>query len=111
MTYIYTCMHPFYVLHLSLSLMKKTIPHKVIVRTIDYLYVPINQYPQHVLFFYIISYLCVMHLFSIRGSKIVFKSCVDFDFISRIIQRFVIKSSVYKTPVIIWPCHILYSEN
>ena len=35
------------------------------VRIIDYLYVSINHYPQHVLSFYIISYLCVMHLFSI----------------------------------------------
>ena len=34
-------------------------------KTIDYLYVSINHYPQHVLFFHIISYLCVMHLFSI----------------------------------------------
>ena len=66
----YTFMHPFYALHLSLSLMTKTILHKVFVRTIDYLYVSINQYPQHV-----------------------------------------IKNSVYKTPVIILPCHILFSEN
>ena len=27
------------------------------------------------------------------------------------IQRFVIENYIYKTPVIIWPCHILYSEN
>ena len=27
------------------------------------------------------------------------------------IKRFVIKNYIYKTPVIIWPCHILYSEN
>ena len=27
------------------------------------------------------------------------------------IQRFVIKNDIYKTPVIIWPCHILYSEK
>ena len=26
------------------------------------------------------------------------------------IQRFVIKNYIYKTIVIIWPCHILYSE-
>ena len=38
--------------------------NKVFVRTIDSLYVSINHYPQHVLYFYIISYLCVMHLFS-----------------------------------------------
>ena len=38
--------------------------HKVVVRTIGTLYVSINHYPQHVLCFYIVSYLCVMHLFS-----------------------------------------------
>ena len=27
------------------------------------------------------------------------------------IKRSVIKNSIYTTPVIIWPCHILYSEN
>ena len=26
------------------------------------------------------------------------------------ILRFVIKNYIYKTPVIIWPCHIMYSE-
>ena len=26
------------------------------------------------------------------------------------IQHFVIKNYIHKTPVIIWPCHILYSE-
>ena len=33
---------------LSISLMTKTILHKVFVRTIDYLFVSINHYPQHV---------------------------------------------------------------
>ena len=33
------------------------------VRTIDSLYASINQFPWHVLGFYVISYLCVMHLF------------------------------------------------
>ena len=36
-----------------------------VVRTIDSLYVSINYYPQHVLCFYTVSYLCVMHLFSV----------------------------------------------
>ena len=27
------------------------------------------------------------------------------------IWRFVIKNYISKTPVIFWPCHILYSEN
>ena len=55
------------------------------VRTNDSLYVSINHYPQHVLCFYIISGLCVMHLFSAWRSKIFFrKSCVDFNFISLI---------------------------
>ena len=27
------------------------------------------------------------------------------------IKRFVIKRFISKTPVIIWPCHILYSKN
>ena len=27
------------------------------------------------------------------------------------IERFAIKDYISKTPVIIWPCHILYSEN
>ena len=27
------------------------------------------------------------------------------------IWRFVIKNNIYKTTVIIWQCHILYSEN
>ena len=39
--------------------------HKVFVRTIDSLYVTINNYPKHVLCFNIVSYLCVMHLFSV----------------------------------------------
>ena len=65
MTCIYTFMHPSLALHLSISLMTKDILHNVFVRTIDYLYVSINHYPQHVLFFHIISYPCVMHLFSI----------------------------------------------
>ena len=26
-------------------------------------------------------------------------------------QRFAIKNYAHKTPVIIWPCHILYSEK
>ena len=32
-------------IHLSLSLKTKTIPHKVFVRTIGYLYVSLNNYP------------------------------------------------------------------
>ena len=32
-------------IQLSLSLKTKTIPHKVFVRTIDYLYVSLNNYP------------------------------------------------------------------
>ena len=64
MVCIYTFIHSFKALHLSLSWMTKTKLHKVVVRTIGSLYVSINHYPQHVLCFYIISYLCVMHLFS-----------------------------------------------
>ena len=72
MTCIYTFMHPFYALHFCLLFMTKTILHKVFVRTIDYLYVSINYNRQYVLFFHLISYLCVMHLFSIWRSKILF---------------------------------------
>ena len=39
--------------------------HKMLVRPIDYLYVSINHNAQHVLCFYMNSYLCVMHLVSI----------------------------------------------
>ena len=39
--------------------------HKVLVRPIGFLYVSMNHNAQHVLCFYINSYLCVMHLFSI----------------------------------------------
>ena len=55
------------------------------VRTIDSLYAAINHFPQHVLCFYIISYLCVMHLFLSEEARLFFsKSCVDFNFISLI---------------------------
>ena len=65
MTYIlYTFMHPFYALHLSLSVMAKTTAQSVL-RTIDSLNVSINHYRQPVLCFYMISYLCVMPLFSV----------------------------------------------
>ena len=87
--------------------------------TIDSLYVSINQFPQHVLCFYINSYLCVMHLFSVWRSKIFFlKKAVLIWILYHLfilmfiyIERSVIKNYIYKTPVIIWPCHILYSEN
>ena len=52
-------------LHLIRSLMIKIILHKLFVRKIDSLYVYINHYPQHVLCFFILSYLCVMHFFSV----------------------------------------------
>ena len=66
MTCIYTCMHPFLCIAFKSFIDDKDyILHKVFVRTIDCLYVSTNHYPQHVLCFYIISYLCVMHLFSI----------------------------------------------
>ena len=53
------------------------------VRTSDSLYASINQFPRHVLGFYIISYLCVMHLFLSEEARYFFrKSCVDFNFIS-----------------------------
>ena len=82
MHYILTCilsMHCTQVFHWWQRLL-----HKVFVRTIDSLYVSINHYPQHVFCFYIISYLCEMHLFSVWRSKIIFfrKNCVDFNFIS-----------------------------
>ena len=89
--------------------------HKVFVKIIDSLYVSINHHPQHVLCFYIISYLCVMHLLSVWRSKIFLlkKSFVDLNFIPLIHSYVynVIKNYIYKTPVIIWPCHILYREN
>ena len=79
------------------------------VRTIDF----VNHYPPRVLCVYIISYLCVMHLFCV--DIVLRKSCVDFNFIS-IIDSYVyihialvIKNYISKTPVKIRPCHILYS--
>ena len=89
------------------------------VRTIDSLYVSLNHYPQHVLCFHIISYLCVMHLFSVWRSKIFFleKTVLililyhKFILMFINIQRFVIKNYIIKAPVVIGPCHILYSEN
>ena len=42
-------MRPFETLYLSLSLMTMTVLHRVFVRTIDFLRVSINQYPQNVL--------------------------------------------------------------
>ena len=90
----------------------------VFVRTINSLYVSINHYHQHVLRFYIISYLRNAFVFCMLKQDIFLKSCAYFDSISLIrsyvlytyIQRFVIKNSINKTPVI-WPCYILYSEN
>ena len=84
MTCILTFMHAFYISHLSLSSMTKTILHKVFVRTIDSLYVSINHYLQHVLRFYIISYLCNAFVFCLKKQDLFKKSCVDFDFISLI---------------------------
>ena len=60
-----------------------------------------------------------MHLFSVWRSKIFFfrKSCVDFNFISLIHSYVYLHIALcyqelfYKTLVIIWPCHIRYSEN
>ena len=56
---------------------------------------------------------------SVWRSKIFFfrKSCVDFDFISLIHSYVYIHIALcyqglyLQDPVIIWPCHILYSEN
>ena len=72
MTCTHTCtfMHPFYALHLRLSLMAKTILHKVFVRTFDFLYVSINHYPHHVLRFYMISYLCNAFVFCLKKQDI-----------------------------------------
>ena len=53
------------------------------VRTIGSLYVSTNHYPQHVLCFYTISYLCVVH----EEARYFFfkkKSYVEFDFTSLI---------------------------
>ena len=63
---------------------KSFIGGKVFVRTIDSLYVFINHYPQHVLCFYISSYLWVMHFFCLKKQDNFRKSCVDFYFISLI---------------------------
>ena len=64
MTCINTLMYHLKALHLGISLMTKTILHKLFVRTIDSLYVSINYYPQHVLyFFYIFILMCNAFLF------------------------------------------------
>ena len=55
--------------------------------------------------------MCNAIVFSLKMQDIFLeKSCVDFNFIS-LIHSYVIKNYIYKTPVVIWPCHILYSEN
>ena len=38
------------------------------------------------------------------------KAALIYNFIS-LIHSYVIKNHIYKTPVIIWPCHILFMEN
>ena len=66
---------------LKLSLMTNTILHKVFVRTIDYLYASINHYPQHVSWFYMISYLCAIHFFFyLKKQNIIFKKLFWFWF-------------------------------
>ena len=64
--------------------------------------------------------MCNAFVFCLKKQDNFRKSCVDFNFISLIhsyvyihiaLQRFVIKNYIYKTPVIIWPCPILYNEN
>ena len=63
MTCIYTVMHAFSALHLSISLMTKTILHKVFLRIIDYLYVSVNQYPQSTCFVLLYNYLLMCNAF------------------------------------------------
>ena len=116
MTCICNFMHAFYVLHLSLSLMTKTILNNVFVRTIGSLYVSINHYLQHVVRFYIISYLCNAFVFCLKKQDIYKKkSCVDFDFISlfRSYDLYTYSALFNKNSItpVIWPCHILYSDN
>ena len=62
---LYTFMNHFYELHLSLSLIAKTAAQSVCKNNSLFVCLFVNHYPQHVLCFYIISYLCVMHLFSV----------------------------------------------
>ena len=59
-----------------------------------------------------------MHLFSVWRSKIFFRNAVLILILYHLfilmfiyIKRFVINNYFYKTPVIFWSCHILYSEN
>ena len=59
-----TFMHPFYVLHLSLSLMAKTTEQCVCKNTLLFVCL-YKSLPSACFVFYIISYLCVMHLFSV----------------------------------------------
>ena len=91
-TCIYTFikyMHPFYTLHLSLSLMTMSVLQKVFVRKIDFLRVSLNQYLNMFWCFYIISYLCKSFIYCLKKED-VSKKCVDFDFISLFILMFYI---------------------
>ena len=57
-------------------------------------------------------------VFCLKKQDIVLKKgLVDFNFITLIHSNvythiaLVIENYIYKTPVLIWTCHILYSEN
>ena len=74
-------MHPFYTLHLSLSLMTVSVLQKVFVRKFDFFVCLYKSIPQHVLvLLYNFLFMQVICLLSEEGRHL--KKCVDFDFIS-----------------------------
>ena len=92
------------------SLMAKTTAQSVCKN--NWLFVCLYKSLPSTCFVLLYNFLFMCNAFvSVWRSKIFFrKSCVDFNFIS-LIHSYVIKNHIYITPVIIWPCHILFSEN
>ena len=104
--------------NLSISLMAKTTAQSVCKN--KWLFVCLYKSLPSTCFalFYNFPFMCNAFVFCLKKQDILFEKAVLililyhlFILMFIFIERFVIKNYVYKTPVIIWSCHILFSEN
>ena len=87
------------------------------VRTNDSLYVSIKSLPS-TFFVLLYNFPFICNVFCLKKQDIFLEKAVLILILYHLIilmfiyiLRFVINNYIYKTPVIIWSCYILYSEN
>ena len=115
----YDMHNTFWALHLSLSSVAKTTAQSVCKNKRLFVCLYKSLPSTFFVLLYNFLFMCNAFVFCLKKQDIFCfrKSCADlilyYVFITMFIYtwRFVIKNYIYKTPVIIWPCNILYSEN